>query len=158
MTDDTLEYCLKGLRDPDKTVRARNMEKLAEIGTPAVSSLMILLSDSDWVVRYRAAEALGCIRDPVSTGHLITLTGDSKDHVRYMAAKALGGMKDDRIPPVLVRLLRDNHLYTRRIASAGIAASKDLAAGDALRAAMETEHDLETREIFRKDLILMKKG
>lgn len=157
MSDIHLESCLRGLRDPDKTVRTRNMEMLVAIGAPAVPSLILLLSDTDWVVRYRAAEALGLIRDPAAIGHLITLTGDPKDHVRYMAAKGLGGMEDAKIPDVLVRLLTDDHLYTRRVASAGIVACGDPTAVAALRSAMEGESDPETKEIFQKDLVELAK-
>lgn len=119
----TLESALMDLHSPKKEVRARACATLITIGTDAVPALLGLLHDKDWVIRYRAAEALGGIGDTAAVEPLIECTTDEKDHVRYMAAKSLSRMQDPRIIPVLVRMLSDDHSYTRRIAAEGLGRS-----------------------------------
>ena len=55
------------LRSPDKCIRNRGMELFCFIGSDAVSSLGELLTDDEWTVRYRAAEALGIIGGDVAS-------------------------------------------------------------------------------------------
>jgi HEAT repeat protein len=146
MSDCDISACILSLRDNDKNVRAYNTQKLAEMGQEAVPYLLPLLSDPDWVIRYRASEALGLIQDPETIDPLIDLTTDEKDHVRYMAAKSLGWMEDPRVVPVLIRLLSDSHSYTRKIAASGLSKKRDLRALTPLKKAYESESDTLARE------------
>jgi len=117
-----LNGALTDLRSADKHVRARAVACLIQVGTSAIPPLLELLNDSDWVIRYRAAEALGGIGDIRTIDHLIARTMDENDHVRYMATKSLAKMQDPRIVPVLMKMLTDEHTYTRRIAAEGLRA------------------------------------
>ena len=141
MVSDNIGIYLSGLRSAEKEVRALSMENLVKTGTSAVSDLQTLLEDDNWVIRYRAAEALGGIGDIGSIDPLIRLTSDPKDHVRYMATKSLGRMQDPRVVPVLTRMLSDDHSYTRRIAADGLSMSGDNTIVDSLQEAMKHESD-----------------
>lgn len=155
MTD--IETYLIGLRSDSKEERAKFMKALVEAGSSAVPKLMYLLNDPDWVVRYRAAEALGGIGDTAAVDALIISTCDTKDHVRYMATKSLGSFSDTRIHPVLVRMLSDDHCYTRRMAASGLGLSGDISAVPALLEAIGTESDTDTRQAMESALADLKK-
>jgi len=157
MSDNDISSCISSLWDKDKNVRALNMQKIADKGKTAVPSLLPLLSDPDWVIRYRASEALGLIKDPETISPLIDLTRDEKDHVRYMAAKSLGGMEDPRVVPVLIGLLSDSHSYTRKIAASGLIGKQDERALLPLKLAFESESDASTREILHDAICSIEK-
>jgi HEAT repeat protein len=105
MNPDAIPFLLVALKDADKAVRKQAAHGLAAIGKEAALPLISLLRDHVWQTRYRAAEALGDIRDERSVEPLVHALGDERDHVRYMAAKALGKMKSDYAIPFLIRLL-----------------------------------------------------
>lgn len=111
---------MEDLRSPDKEKRAAAMRHLAGSGYNAVPSLRHLLHDTDWKVRYRAAEALGMIQAPDTVDDLIRATGDEKDHVRYMAAKALNTFGTYDAIPVLLKLTSDENEYVRKMATAAL--------------------------------------
>jgi HEAT repeat protein len=106
---------IAALRDPEKAVRNQATRALAAIGKPASPPLIVLLEDTDWKVRYRAAEALGIMKNRDATNPLIARLTDDKDHVRYMAVKALGeiGNKEAIIP--LKAMLQDKNPYVQRV-------------------------------------------
>lgn len=106
---------LSAIRDEDKGVRAQAAEALAGLGGDAVPDLISLLGESDWRIRYRAAEALGKIRLFEAVEPLTRALSDEKDHVRYMAAKSLGFLGAGDAVPDLVRLLSDENEYVRRM-------------------------------------------
>ena len=145
MSHEEIELYLAGLRNPDKEVRANSVEQLVKSGSEAVPHVLNLLTDDNWIIRYRAAEALGGIRDVDTVDSLIQLTTDEKDHVRYMATKSLGYFHDPRIHPVLIMMLSDDHSYTRRIAAAGLVAEGDSTAYIPLQKALDGESDPDTR-------------
>lgn len=101
------------LRSPDKSKRNRAMEVFSYIGQDAVPALGALLCDDTWVVRYRAAEALGHIGGDVACGLLIPALQDEKDHVRYMAAKGLGRSAYARAADMVAALLDDENEFVR---------------------------------------------
>lgn len=152
-----IESQISGLRSESKEFREQSMKALVQIGSPAVPTLVYLLTDPDWVVRYRAAEALGWIGDKDAVDALIISTCDTKDHVRYMATKSLGSFRDTRIHPVLVRMLCDEHCYTRRIAASGLGLSGDISAVPALSEAIGKESDTDTRQAMESALAELKK-
>ncbi len=113
--DDSAVVALaRALHDPAKDVRAAAAAELASIGQPAIGALIDALADSDWVVRYRAAEALGSIRDGRSVSALIQALGDRRDHVRYMAARGLGNLGERRAIGPLSAALADENEFVRR--------------------------------------------
>lgn len=155
MTD--IESFIAGLHSDSKKERAESMKALVEVGSPAVPRLRHLLTDPDWIVRYRAAEALGGIGDIAAVDALIISTCDTKDHVRYMATKSLGTFRDTRIHPVLVRMLCDDHCYTRRIAASGLVLAGDICAIPALSEAIVKESDTDTRQALESAITDLKK-
>ena len=105
------------LRSSDKTTRARAMEALAAAAPASLPLLVHLMEDGDWVVRYRAAEALGRAGEGSAAGVLRAHLTDSKDHVRYMAVKSLGLLHGDvAAAGIAERLCEDETPYVRRMA------------------------------------------
>ena len=117
---DFLEIFIRALRDPEKAVRAQATLALVAIGRPALDPLIHLLDDPDWKVRYRAAEALGLLKEQGAVGPLIRQLSDEKDHVRYMAAKSLSLLKDPVALEPLTRCREDENPYVRRMAETGV--------------------------------------
>ena len=113
---DCMEIFTRALRDPEKAVRAQATMALVAIGRPALDPLILLLDDQDWKVRYRAAEALGLLKEQGAVGPLTKRLSDEKDHVRYMAAKSLGMLKDPTAIEPLQRCMADENPYVRRMA------------------------------------------
>lgn len=157
MSRHEIESMLSDLRNSDKNIRAEATKRLIQSGTDAVPFLTPLLDDEDWVIRYRALEALYGIRDVNTIDDVIRKTTDPKDHVRYMATKALGNMEDLRVVPVLARMLSDDHSYTRKIAAGGLARSGDASVLVLLQKALATETDPEVCACFEDALFQMKK-
>lgn len=142
-TDKTyiVEHLIRALRAGDKAERERVSRALALAGKVAVVPLLSLLDDESWIIRYRAAEALGRIRDPRAVLPLITTLTDKKDHVRYMAAKALCRFTDGRAEEPLIVLLDDPNVYVRRMAARALAGIASDVTCRALAAALSREID-----------------
>lgn len=99
-----------------------------------------LLSDGDWKVRYRAAEALGLLGDGEAYAPpLVAALDDEKDHVRYMAAKGLGLLGDSRAVGLLGRMRDDENEFVRRSAARSLGTIGGEDAVLALRKALEGE-------------------
>ena len=130
---------LSRLSDPDKAVRAEAACGLAAIGKPAVSACIALLQNSDWKVRYRAAEVLGRIGDGDAYAPLTAALDDGKDHVRYMAAKGLGLLGDPRAVTLLGAMQRDENEFVRRSAASSLGMIGGGEAIGMLRAALRDE-------------------
>ncbi len=130
---------LSALRDTDKGARAQAMAALADLGDTVVPDLISLLLDNDWKVRYRAAEALGKIRNRESVKALIEALSDEKDHVRYMAAKALGGTEDKGAVPPLIDRLGDGNMYVRKAAVLSLGKLGDTPGRAAVRKLLDSE-------------------
>jgi HEAT repeat protein len=112
--DPAIAALVLAFHDPAKDVRAAAAAALASIGLAALGPLIGALADGDWVVRYRAAEALGSIRDGRSVTALIQALGDERDHVRYMAAKGLGNLGERRACRPLAAAVSDDNKFVRR--------------------------------------------
>jgi len=140
------------LRSPEKDTRKRATENLARLGSKSVLSLIPLLDDKDWIVRYRAAEALGMIRDERSVSPLLVCLKDEKDHVRYMSAKSLGEFKIPEIGIALIPLLKDENDYVRKTAAHSIKKSGSPTAIEEIRKALSHEEDPVVAERFREIL------
>ena len=149
---DALLLLISGLRNPKKEFRAECITKIILYEGEAVAVLIPLLHDTDWRVRYRAAEALGLIDDARSVPDLIETCSDEKDHVRYMAAKSLGILRTSDAVPVLTSLLTDDHPYTRGIAAEGLAAIGDIIGKSEIQSALERESDPAIKERMIRSL------
>lgn len=133
---------IEGLYGPDKAERAKCMEELVRCGKTAVIPLINILDDDSWVVRYRAAEALGLIGDERALTALTGSLQDEKDHVRYMAAKGLGMFKEKESLFSLIPLLKDENEYVRRISATSLGSiGKSKSAKSAIAAAIICEKD-----------------
>jgi len=111
---------IRALRDPEKAVRAQATCALAGIGEPATGRLIELLGDPDWKIRYRAAEALGMMKEKRALSPLIGLLSDEKDHVRYMAAKSLGALGSQEARGALEARLSDENPYVQRMVESAL--------------------------------------
>lgn len=140
------------LRNPSKDTRKRAAENLARLGSKSVLSLIPLLDDKDWIVRYRAAEALGMIADERSISPLLAGLRDEKDHVRYMSAKSLGEFGIPEIGIALIPLLKDENDYVRRITALSIKKSGSPTAIEEIRKALSREKDPAVADKFREIL------
>lgn len=69
--------------------------------------LISALQDQDWIVRARAAELLGKIKDTSAVEPLIAVLRDKDSDVRARAAEALGEIKDKTAVEPLFSVLRD---------------------------------------------------
>ena len=117
MDPEHIETLIAALGDPDTGVRAQAAVSLGEIGTPAEETLIRLMGNHDWKIRYRAAEALWMIPGTRAVPALIIALEDEKDHVRYMAAKSLGQRRDGRAIAPLTTRMKDENEYVRNAAA-----------------------------------------
>jgi HEAT repeat protein len=99
-------------RDADVEVRVGIIESLAKLGrpgSPAVSALIGLLSDSSPRVVREAAWALGRIADPASVGPLRELLDTADEDLQKRVAAALGQIGTPEVRRLLVRRERQQH-------------------------------------------------
>jgi HEAT repeat protein len=143
---------LSALRDTDKAVRAQAAAALAGLGETVVPDLISLLSDADWRVRYRVAEALGEIGTRESGAALVMALSDEKDHVRYMAAKGLGRTGNSGSVPALIRCLGDENPYVRKAAVLSLGNLDDPMGRDAVRRHRDREETDLVKEAIRSVL------
>jgi len=114
MTSVPPEY-LALLRSPEKEDRRLAAEKLGTMGTAGIEAVRPLLKDSEWRLRYRAAEIIGFTAEPAGIPLLTPLLSDEKDHVRYMAVKSLGRCGTQELEPIISPMLNDENPFVRRI-------------------------------------------
>ncbi len=103
-------------------VRWKTAESLVKIGTPSVEPLISVLQHSDSDVRWKAAIALGEIRDPRAIGPLIRQLSDTDRFVKGRVAHALGMIGVPAVDP-LIQALHDgdgNQRWAAAIALGGI--------------------------------------
>lgn len=96
---------VKGLTDARK--RPETIQRLIDIGEPALPHLIDALGHRSRHVRDAAAFTLGRIGDKRAVMPLVGALGDGEAGVRKVAAYALGSLEDVRALPALIRLLRD---------------------------------------------------
>jgi HEAT repeat protein len=97
----------------DDVIRNEAFKALVKIGSPSVEPLISLLSAKDDRVQLLAIVALGAIKDPKSTGALITVLKEGAPYNQAEAAKALGAIKDKRAVEPLIDALGSQHLMVR---------------------------------------------
>jgi HEAT repeat protein len=150
--DEEIPALLVDLHASRKEVRAEAARRLGQAGTPALSGLCQALQDVNWVVRYRAVEALSAIPDPTVDLVLITALGDERDHVRYMAAKGLGIRKVQAALVPLIRTLGDENEFVRISAARALALLGNPGSIPALRERVELEPVERVKEEMKKAL------
>jgi HEAT repeat protein len=112
-------------------LQAYDVSGTVEMGTVAVEALIMALNHRDWLVRSRAAEALGEIGDKRAVDALVAVLRDEVEPVRLEGAKALRGIADDRVAQPLIDLLKNQRvtawaLVTPAFQAIGISAVKPL--------------------------------
>ena len=138
---------LDDLRNPDWQARQKAAKALREYarllrGTEdpeLVQRLTAALADSDWVVRWAAAEALAWIRDKSAVPALVEALGDSNWTVRVAVVRALGELRDPGAAPDIAALLDDKKNLVREAAAEALGLLGDPRALPALQRAVEDQ-------------------
>ena len=90
-----------------------NLERLADIGEPAVPHLLAALEADDRLSRASACWVLGVMGDRRNISAVREMLDDPEAPVRYQAASSLVELGDNAGFPVLVRGLGDPDIQTR---------------------------------------------
>ncbi len=90
MDDSDIQALIRDLGSGDWEIIKKAVEKLVEIGKPAVSALIEFLKDEDSGLRPQAAEVLGKIGDTRAVPALIDALNDCASYMYENAALALG--------------------------------------------------------------------
>lgn len=158
-----VEPLAKALRDGDWQVREAAVEALANVGSPAVDTLIRMLRV--WEVRRAAIQALGKIKDervldPLvaqlridefredattaltevgrpAVSRLLTALKDKDEYVRKQAVIVLGRIKDPEAIDALIALLQDADWYIRLTAAAALEAIHDERGREAIKPLMK---------------------
>jgi FOG: HEAT repeat len=136
---DTIGELLAELQASQKEIRAEAARKLGQSGARAVPGLLKALQNANWVVRYRAVEALTAIADPRVDTALIKSLNDKRDHVRYMAAKGLGFRNVPAASTPLLGALQDENEFVRICVARSLAQGRYPGALAALQEAIRNE-------------------
>lgn len=99
-------------------------KSLAQIGTPAIETLIDLAKKPDY--RLVAATSLAHIRLSPVLPTLLELAADDNAEIRLIAIEALGSFHDRRVPPVLIEALRDTNSTIRKEAVIALGCRNDL--------------------------------
>ena len=151
--EDPIKIYIAQLYDSDKKIRAEACNSLVNSGHKAVLPLIGILDDQNWIVRYRAVEALGLIKDERAINPLTRMLKDPKDHVRYMAAKDMGIFGKKELSMSLIPLLRDENEYVRRITAQSLGKLGGVTAYGAILKAIESEEDERAKEAMKEAII-----
>ncbi|HUU76574.1 MAG TPA: HEAT repeat domain-containing protein [Methanoregulaceae archaeon] len=104
---------IKALRHADLETQWKAAEALGEMGQEALDYLHEGMLSGNKDIRLGVIEALGEIKDPTSTDHLLTMLYDKDNEIRWEAALALGEIGDPIAIGPLVRTLEDTDRYVR---------------------------------------------
>ena len=106
-----------GLFSPDieKIITEKDVEGL----------IKALRHKRDFKIRWKAAEALGKIKDERAVDSLMRTLQDENEYVRKAAAQALGEIQDRRVIEPLVRALKDEDKNVRKMAAHALRKIKD---------------------------------
>jgi len=138
----SVEPLAAALRDREESVVYVAADALANVGRPAVDSLILCLEDDVMLARLGGVLALGQlasrnVRDDRAVEPLIAAMGDEDPKVRTYAVWALGWYRDPGSVPALVEALGDSEAAVRAEAAKALRRSKDARAVDPLLAALE---------------------
>ncbi len=141
---------LKALKDPQQKVRLWATWGLGEIGSDrAIRGLIVALHHEDTQVRWRAASALGKIKNRLATTKLREILGSDPDHyVRGRAATALGNLGGAAAIIGLKNALDDREFYVYTNAVYGLETIRDsFAVKVLLQALNHSNADVRTRVV-----------
>lgn len=105
MATNAIRNLITTLTGKNGLARKRAREQLVEIGQPAVSSLLPLLSDKQTYVRWEAAKALSEIGDPGAAPTLVKALEDNDPGIRWMAAEGLIRVEQAGLPSLFEALM-----------------------------------------------------
>jgi len=134
---DDVSRFLSQLKDSDYNVRFRAAEALGKLAAPPVDTLIAALKDKDPNFRNGAAQALGEIKDPHAVEPLIDTLKDSDALVRASAAEALGRIKSPRAAAPLIAVMKDTNDLVLMKAAGALGEIKDPSAVEPLIAVMK---------------------
>jgi HEAT repeat protein len=100
----SLEAFIANLASHDDAKRVKARHSLVAIGKAAVPSLIEALKNSNTLMRWEAAKALGEIGDPGTAPALVKALEDEEFDVRWLAAEALIKMNINALRPLLQAL------------------------------------------------------
>lgn len=133
---------VRALADPDATVRAAAVEKLAEVGSD-VDTVMQVADDPDERVVEAVATALGELEDEAAMPWLSTLATDHGDKlVREAAVAALGAIGHPDALPVLLDLLTTGPPQVRRRCVVALTVFDVPGVEEALQAALDDRNPM----------------
>ena len=101
-----VEAFIANLSSHDDARRVKARHSLVALGKAAVPPLIEALRDSNTLMRWEAAKALGEIGDPGTAPALIKALEDEEFDVRWLAAEALIKMNINALKPLLQALER----------------------------------------------------
>ncbi len=143
--DTDMNSLIENLKDEDSSVRWNASLALAEIGTPAVEPLIVLLENNNQDVRVSAVYALGDIKDARAVEPLIAALSDISPDIREAAAMALEQIKDQRAVGPLIAIFSDSSPDVREAAVHALGQIKDHRAVNSLVTMLE-DSDYYVRE------------
>jgi len=155
---DEAERLARLLNAKEKGIRAEAARSLGALGEPALPVLIVALQNPDWVVRYRAVEALGRIPGSRIDDLLIHALDDPRDHVRYMAAKVLGNRRVSRSATYLELRLKDENEYVRKSVARALGEIAVPTSRPALESALRTEFSEGVRQALHTALIALQES
>jgi HEAT repeat protein len=121
-------------------VRWKSAESLVKIGAPSVEPLISVLEHPDSDVRWKAAIALGEIKDPRAIGPLIRQLSDTDRFVKSRVAHALGMIGAPAVNP-LIWTLREGDGNLRWGAAIALGRIKDPQAVEPLIQALADKYE-----------------
>lgn len=95
------------------------------------------LRSRDWILRSKAVQALGGLRNKQDTDILIAALKDQEEEVRVQAARALAGLGGEKAVDALIQALKDESEKVRAQAASSLGELKDLNAVQALMDAVK---------------------
>ena len=116
-----IEPLIPLLQDKVKAVREEVTIALAEIGDPALPSLLDALKHPEWLVRLHAVEALAKSRSADAVEPLLwVLFNDQDQAIREDVVRALGQLRDERAMEFLVTVMKEPGLRSLAVEALGM--------------------------------------
>lgn len=128
----TRQQAAKGLREYARLLRGTEDLEL-------VQRLTAALADSDWVVRWSAADALAWVRDRSAVPALVEALNDANWTVRVAVIRALGELRDGGATPDVIPLTEDRQNLVREAAVEALGLIADARALPALQHAVKSD-------------------
>ncbi len=98
---------IKGLSNPDNSVRLEMRTVLSCIGAPAVPELLNAMAKADTNLRWQIIKVFDSIRDPSTVPILMVQLKDDDPEIRWAASNALLNLRRQALPALFEALTRD---------------------------------------------------